>query len=145
VVAICLSALALAIWPNFAVVMGSRVLHAAASCVLGPVIAAISLGLVGHARSARGWAATPASPRSATASAAAAMGACGSLVSSQAVFFLTAILAAPAILALTRIRMKRYRTSQADQRRNCERNRVARFERPPAADFCRMHPAVPAG
>ncbi|MET0813733.1 MAG: MFS transporter, partial [Pseudoxanthomonas sp.] len=37
--------------------------------------------------------------------AAAAMGACGSLVSSQAVFFLTAILAAPAILALTRIRM----------------------------------------
>ena len=49
VAAICLSALALAIWPNFAMVMGSRVLHAAASCVLGPVIAAISLGLVGHA------------------------------------------------------------------------------------------------
>src|SRR3954467_11672427 len=47
VAAICLSALALAIWPNFAVVMGSRILHAAASCVLGPVIAAISLGLVG--------------------------------------------------------------------------------------------------
>jgi MFS family permease len=36
--------------------------------------------------------------------AAAAMGACGYLVSNQAVFFLTAALAAPAILALTRIR-----------------------------------------
>ncbi len=33
------------------------------------------------------------------------MGACGYLVSNQAVFFLTAILAAPAILALARIRM----------------------------------------
>ena len=47
--AICLSALALAIWPTFLVVMAARVLHAGASCVLGPVIAAISLGLVGHA------------------------------------------------------------------------------------------------
>jgi len=47
--AICLSALALAIWPSFLVVMAARVLHAGASCVLGPVIAAISLGLVGHA------------------------------------------------------------------------------------------------
>ena len=46
------SALALAIWPTFPVVMATRVLHAGASCVLGPVIAAISLGLVGHLRSA---------------------------------------------------------------------------------------------
>jgi MFS family permease len=45
--AICVSALALAIWPTFPVVMATRVLHAGASCVLGPVIAAISLGLVG--------------------------------------------------------------------------------------------------
>ena len=43
-------------------------LHAAASCVLGPAIAAISLGLVGPLRSASGSGATPASPRSATAS-----------------------------------------------------------------------------
>ena len=44
-----LSALALALWPVFSVVLAARVLHAGASCVLGPVIAAISLGLVGHA------------------------------------------------------------------------------------------------
>ncbi len=54
VAAICLSALALALWPSFTVVMGARVLHAAASCVLGPVIAAISLALSATPRSARG-------------------------------------------------------------------------------------------
>src|SRR5262245_48758954 len=49
VVAIGISALALALWPVFPIVMASRVLHASASCLLGPAIAAISLGLVGHA------------------------------------------------------------------------------------------------
>ena len=49
VVAICASALAIALWPIFLIVIGARALHAAASCVLGPAIAAISLGLVGHA------------------------------------------------------------------------------------------------
>ena len=42
-------ALAIAIWPIFPVVLASRVLHASASCVIGPIVAAISLGLVGHA------------------------------------------------------------------------------------------------
>jgi MFS family permease len=105
VAAICLSALALAIWPNFAVVMGSRVLHAAASCVLGPVIAAISLGLVGHAALGARLGRNARFASVGNGVAAAVMGACGSLVSNQAVFFLTAILAAPAILALGRIRM----------------------------------------
>ena len=35
--------------PIFPVVLAAAVVHAAASCVLGPAIAAISLGLVGHA------------------------------------------------------------------------------------------------
>jgi MFS family permease len=105
VIAVCLSALALALYPNFSVVIGARVAHAAASCVLGPVIAALSLGLVGHA------ALGPRLGRNARCAsigngvAAAAMGACGYLVSDQAVFFLTAVLAAPALLALARIRV----------------------------------------
>jgi MFS family permease len=105
VAAICLSALALAIWPVFAVVMGSRVLHAGASCVLGPVIAAISLGLVGHAALGGRLGRNARFASIGNGIAAAAMGLCGYLVSSQAVFFLTAALAAPAILALARIRM----------------------------------------
>jgi predicted MFS family arabinose efflux permease len=41
-------ALGYAAWPIFPVVMAAATLHAAASCVLGPAIAAISLGLVGR-------------------------------------------------------------------------------------------------
>src|SRR5260370_19286851 len=41
------SVLAYAAWPIFPVVVAAATLHAAASCVLGPAIAAISLGLVG--------------------------------------------------------------------------------------------------
>jgi MFS family permease len=103
--AICLSALALAIWPSFPVVMGSRVLHAAACCVLGPVIAAISLGLVGHAALGARLGRNARFASIGNGVAAAAMGLCGYLASSQTVFFLTAVLAAPALLALSRIRM----------------------------------------
>ena len=50
VVAIALSAFALAMWPNFLVVLLAMAAHSAASCILTPAIAAISIGLVGHAR-----------------------------------------------------------------------------------------------
>jgi predicted MFS family arabinose efflux permease len=66
IAAICISALAYAAMPVFPVVLSASILHAAASCVLGPAIAAISLGLVGHAAIGERWGATPASPRSAT-------------------------------------------------------------------------------
>jgi len=105
VAAICLSALALAIWPTFLLVMAARVLHAGASCALGPVIAAISLGLVGHAALGARLGRNARFASIGNGFAAAAMGIAGYLVSNQAVFFLTAALAAPAILALARIRM----------------------------------------
>jgi predicted MFS family arabinose efflux permease len=113
VVAICLSALALAIWPTFSVVMASRVLHAAASCVLGPVVAAISLGLVGHAALGARLGRNARFASIGNGVAAAAMGACGYLVSNQAVFFLTAALAVPAIFALGRIRMSQLERPKA--------------------------------
>jgi len=102
--AICLSALALAIWPIFPVVMGSRVLHAAASCVLGPVIAAISLGLVGHAALGARLGRNARFASIGNGVTAGAMGLCGYVASSQSVFFLTAVLAVPALLALAQIR-----------------------------------------
>jgi len=118
VVAICLSALALAIWPTFPVVMGARILHAGASCVLGPVIAAISLGLVGHAALGARLGRNARFASIGNGVAAAAMGLCGYLVSNQAVFFLTAALAAPALLALTRIRMGDAERPQASAARS---------------------------
>jgi predicted MFS family arabinose efflux permease len=72
--------------------------------VLGPVIAAISLGLVGHAALGARLGRNARFASIGNGAAAAAMGACGYLISNQAVFFLTAALAAPAILALARIR-----------------------------------------
>src|SRR5262249_27891813 len=104
VAAICLSALALALWPSFSVVMAARVAHAAASCVLGPVIAALSLALVGHAALGTRLGRNARFASIGNGVAAAAMGACGYLISNQAVFFFTAALAVPAIFALARIR-----------------------------------------
>ena len=52
-------------------------------------------------RSASGSAATPALPRSATASAAAAMGAVGYFFEPRAVFFVTAVLLIPTLVALS--------------------------------------------
>src|SRR5262249_55020050 len=85
--AICLRAAALAFWPSFLVVMAARVLHAGASCVLGPVIAAISLGLVGHAALGVRLGRNARFASIGNGFAAAAMGVCGYLVSNQAVFF----------------------------------------------------------
>src|SRR5262249_40702758 len=119
VAAICLSALTLAIWPTFSVVMATRVVHAAASCVLGPVIAALSLGLVGYAALGERLGRNARFASLGNGVAAAAMGACGYFISIQGVFVLTAALAAPAILALARIR-----TSEVDRPRREGRNKA---------------------
>ena len=98
------SALAYAAWPIFPVVVTAATLHAAASCVLGPAIAAISLGLVGpYAIGERlGRNARFASLGNGTA--AAVMGTAGYLVSSRSVFLVTFVLAIPTLLALASIR-----------------------------------------
>ena len=104
VAAIGFSALGYAVWPIFVVVAGAATLHAAASCVLGPAIAAISLGLVGpYAIGERlGRNARFASLGNGTA--AAVMGTFGYLLSSRSVFIVTFVLAIPALLSLARIR-----------------------------------------
>ncbi|MFL6799941.1 MAG: MFS transporter, partial [Xanthobacteraceae bacterium] len=104
VAVICLSAAALALWPSFPVVLASRIAHAAASCVLGPVIAALSLAVVGHAAFGARLGRNARFASIGNGVAAGAMGLCGSLLSNQAVFFMTAALAAPALLALFSIR-----------------------------------------
>lgn len=97
------SALGYALWPIFPIVMAAAALHAAASCVIGPSIAAISLGLVGpHAIGERlGRNARYASLGNGIA--AAVMGLCGSLIASRSVFIVTFILAIPTLIALSRI------------------------------------------
>ncbi len=98
------AALAYATLPIFPVVAAAAMLHAAASCVLGPAIAALSLGLVGpYAISERlGRNARFASLGNGVA--AAVMGTCGYLLSSRSVFLVTFCLAIPTLLSLARIR-----------------------------------------
>ena len=101
VIGIGVSALLIAVAPTFVTIVAAKLLHVGASSVLGPAIAAITLGLVGHA------AVGPRLGRNARFAAignglaAGVMGACGYFVSAQAVFFVTAVLAIPTLLALS--------------------------------------------
>jgi MFS family permease len=97
-------ALAYAALPIFPVVATAAAFHAAASCVLGPAIAAISLGLVGpHAIGERlGRNARFASLGNGMA--AAVMGTCGYFISTRSVFLVTFCLTIPTLIALSRIR-----------------------------------------
>jgi len=103
VVAICVSALTYAVLPIFPVVLAGSVLHALASCVLGPAMAAISLGLVGHAMIGERLGRNARFASVGNGLAAAAMGACGYLLSARAVFVVTVLLLIPALIALRSI------------------------------------------
>lgn len=98
------SALCYAAWPIFPVVVMAAALHAAASCVLGPAIAAISLGLVGPYAIGERLGRNARFASLGNGMAAAVMGTAGYLVSSRSVFLVTFVLAMPTLLALESIR-----------------------------------------
>ena len=89
--------------PIFPMVLAGSVLHALASCVLGPAMVAISLGLVGHAAIGERLGRNARFASVGNGLAAAAMGACGYLLSARAVFIVTVLLLVPALLALRSI------------------------------------------
>jgi MFS family permease len=101
VVVIAASALAYALSPVFAVILLAAVLQAAASCVVGPAMAAISLGLVGHDGIGERLGRNARFASLGTGLAAAAMGGLGYFLSVRAVFFITAGMVVPALLALS--------------------------------------------
>jgi predicted MFS family arabinose efflux permease len=103
IAAIAIAALIYATFPVFAAVLAAATLHAAASCVLGPALAAISLGLVGHAAVAERFGRNARFASIGNGMTAALMGACGHFFSARAVFVITALLLAPALLALRKI------------------------------------------
>jgi len=98
--AICFSALAYAALPIFPMVLSAAVVHALASCVLGPAIAAISLGLVGHAAISERLGRNARFASIGNGLAAAVMAAVGYFFSPRAVFVVTVFLLIPALLAL---------------------------------------------
>jgi predicted MFS family arabinose efflux permease len=104
VAAIGVSALGYVVWPILPIVIAAATLHAAASCVLGPAIAAISLGLVGPLAIGERFGRNARFASLGNGVAAAVMGTCGYLLSSGSVFLVTFMLAIPTLLALARIR-----------------------------------------
>ena len=104
VAAIGVSALAYAAWPIFPVVLSAAILQAAASCVLGPTIAAISLGLVGRVGISRRLGRNARFASIGSGLAAAGMGACGYFFSSRSVFVVTLLLTIPTIVSCALIR-----------------------------------------
>jgi len=104
--AICASALTMAVWPMFPIVLSARAIHAAASCVLGPAIAVISLSLVGHTGLGERIGRNARFASIGAGVSAAAMGACGYWLSDRSILFLTAILVVPALFALARVRTR---------------------------------------
>jgi predicted MFS family arabinose efflux permease len=104
IAAICISALTYAALPVFPLVLAGSMLHSLASCVLGPAMAAISLGLVGPAAMSTRLGRNARFASVGNGLAAAAMGACGYLLSARAVFVVTVLLLVPALLALRTIK-----------------------------------------
>jgi len=98
------SALLLALWPFFSVVVVAKLLHATANCLLGPTLAAISLGLVGYRLLSIRLGRNARYLSLGNAIAAGVMGGVGYAVSNQAIFLLTAALAIPTLIALSQIR-----------------------------------------
>jgi predicted MFS family arabinose efflux permease len=107
------SALAYAAWPIFPVVSLAAILHAAASCVLGPVIAAISLGLVGPRAIGERLGRNARFASLGNGVAAGVMGAVGYLLSSRAVFVVSFAFAFATLLSLARIRDREIDPEQA--------------------------------
>ena len=103
VIAIATSAMIYSSFPIFAAILFAAVVHAMASCVLGPCIAAISLGLVGHSAIAERLGRNARFASIGNGLAAATMGTFGYFFSPQAVFVVTAVLAMPTLFALSQI------------------------------------------
>ncbi len=94
------AAMLLGLNPERLPVLVALVLHGFSSCVITPAIAAISLHLAGHAALGERLGRNARYASIGNGMAAAAMGATGAYLSSRFVFFLTAGLCVPAMVAL---------------------------------------------
>jgi MFS family permease len=104
VACISASALLLAAWPSFGSVVIAKLLHAVASCLVGPTMAAISLGLVGHTLLSVRLGRNARFLSLGNAMAAAVMGIIGYYYTTRAIFMFTAALGLPTLLSLAAIR-----------------------------------------
>ena len=96
-------ALIIALWPSFPLVLAALVLQGITGGFLGLAIAAISLGLVGHAALGRRLGRNQRFASTGGVVAAGLMGLIGYFLSYRAIFFAAAALVVPLLAALGRI------------------------------------------
>jgi MFS family permease len=99
-----LSALIMGVWPTYAVVLIALVLQGVTGGFVGLSIPAVSLGLVGQPALAERLGRNQRFQSAGSLAAAGLMGALGYALSNRVIFFAAALLAVPALVALTRIR-----------------------------------------
>jgi MFS family permease len=104
IVALMVAASIFGLRSDFPSVFAAAVTQGVAGSVLGPGIAAISLGLVGHAALAERLGRNERFASIGSLTAAALMGAVGYLLSTRDIFLLTAALGVPVLLALVSLR-----------------------------------------
>jgi MFS family permease len=115
-IGVIIAASLLALRPTQLPVLVAQVLHAFASCILTPAIAAISLHLVGHSELGERLGRNARFASLGNGLTAMVMGATGAWLSSRAVFVLTALLCVPALIALTGIGRGPYARRQTTTR-----------------------------
>jgi MFS family permease len=98
------SALMLCLLPTRPLIWSAQIVHALASCVVSPAIAAITLSLCGHDNFSEKLGVNTRWASLGNAASAALLGAAASYVSEQAVFLVTAGLVVPALVSLFVIR-----------------------------------------
>jgi MFS family permease len=101
---VAVSALVIALWPSLPVVFAALVLQAMTGGFLGPAIAAISLGLVGHSALAERLGRNQRFASAGVIATTGLMGAIGYFLSYQLIFLASAALTLPLLMALARIR-----------------------------------------
>jgi MFS family permease len=101
---VAVGALIIALWPSFPPVLAALSVQAITGGFLGPAIAAISLGLVGHAALGERLGRNQRFASTGGLVAAGLMGLIGYYVSYRAIFIAAAALVLPLLFALSRIR-----------------------------------------
>jgi MFS family permease len=98
------AALILAVKPSLPFVVGAEVLHGASAGFIGPAIAAISLGIVGHRAMSTRTGRNYRFEATGNVLTALLMGVIGGYLGASAIFFIAAALTVPALLAVSFIR-----------------------------------------
>ena len=101
---VSVSALVMALWPTLPVVLAASVLQGLTGGVLGPAVAAISLGLVGHPILAERLGRNQRFASAGALTVTGLMGAIGYFLSYRVIFFVSAALVLPLFVAVARVR-----------------------------------------